>query len=169
MAAHLADERFDAAVSSDLIRARSTAERIVRGNPALAVEPDARWREMKFGGWEGLTWPQIAERFPSVAAAPNAGGKFHTPPDGEAFEAVCLRVAAAVASLRERFPDGGTVLVATHAGALHALLRVALGTEAADALGVRFEPATVTRLRLLPGSAELVEVNVAPKAVPHQS
>jgi broad specificity phosphatase PhoE len=71
--------------------------------------------------------------------------------------------------LRERFPDGGTVLVATHAGALHALLRVALGTEAADALGVRFEPATVTRLRLLPGSAELVEVNVAPKAVPHQS
>jgi probable phosphoglycerate mutase len=162
LAAHLRDEPFDAAISSDLTRALSTAERIAREHPGLEVQPDARWREMMFGAWEGLTWPEITQRFPGIAAAPNAGGAFVTPPEGESFEAVCARVSEAVASLSSAFRGGGTVLVATHAGPLHALLRVVLGADAAAALQVRFEPASLTRLRLHSGGAELLELNLVP-------
>jgi len=165
LAAHLRGEHFDAAISSDLLRARTTAECIVAGRAGLQVQPDARWRELKFGAWEGLTWPEIAERFPGLAAAPNAGGAFVTPPAGESFDALCARVAAALDDLRARFRTGQTVVVATHAGPLHALLRVVLGAEAAKALGVRFEPATLTRLRVLERGAELVELNVSPAPV----
>ena len=164
LAAHLQGESFVAAISSDLVRALATAQRIAGAHPGLAVEADARWREMRFGAWEGLTWPEIAERFPQAAAAPNSGGAFGTPPEGESFEAVCARVAATIDGLRARFPNGGTVLVATHAGALHALLHVVLGRTAAEALSIRFEPATLTRLRLHAGGADVLEVNVRPGA-----
>jgi broad specificity phosphatase PhoE len=156
----LRGERFDAAVSSDLSRALTTAHCITAGSPA--VEPDARWREMMFGEWEGLTWPEIAARFPGVPGAPNAGGEFVTPPGGESFAAVRVRVAAALDALRARFPAGATVLVATHAGALHALLHETLGVERAKALAVRFEPATITRLRLAPDGNDVLELNVSP-------
>jgi len=164
LAAHLRGEPFAAAISSDLGRALATAECIADAHPGLVVEPDARWREMRFGAWEGLTWPQIAERFPD-AAAPNSGGAFATPSEGESFEAVCARVATAVDALRARFANGGTVLVTTHAGALHALLQVVLGRTAAEALSIRFEPATLTRLRLHARGGELLEVNVRPEAL----
>jgi len=166
LAAHLRDEAFDAAISSDLTRALATGQRIVREHPGLAVAPDPRWREMMFGAWEGLTWPEIIERFPGTAAAPNSGGAFVTPPEGESFEAVCTRVAAAVACLRADFSGGGTVLLATHAGPLHALLRVALGADAAAALAVRFEPASLTRLRFHADGVEVRELNVVPAPAP---
>jgi len=165
LAAHLRGERFDAAYSSDLSRARETAQCIVADRAHLQLTLDPRWREMKFGVWEGSTWPEISARFPEVAAAPNAGGDFLTPPEGEAFADLCARVAAALADLRAASAPGATVLLATHAGPLHALLRVVLGASEADALKVRFEPASLTRLRLADAGGELLELNVVPEPV----
>ena len=51
------------------------------------------------------------------------------------------------------------MLVATHAGPLHALMRVALGRPEAEALGVRFSPASVTRLAFASGRWTLGEMN----------
>jgi broad specificity phosphatase PhoE len=157
LAAALADEPLEAAVSSDLARAHQTAAAILRGrNVPLALDP--RWREMHFGAWEGLRWSEIAARFPEAAGQPNAGGRFVTATGGESFAAVCERVRAAVAELCERHP-GGRVLVGTHAGPLHALLSVLLGEDEAAALHVRFGPASVTRLRLRGGTATLLALN----------
>jgi broad specificity phosphatase PhoE len=154
----LGGESFDALLSSDLARARATAAAIARGR---AVEDDARWREMLFGEWEGLTWPEIAERFPEAADRTGAGGRFVTPRGGESFVELCERVAGALDDLRGRFPAGGRVLVATHAGPLHAMLHVLLGSDEAQAMAVRFVPASVTRFALGDDGARLLELNRA--------
>jgi probable phosphoglycerate mutase len=162
LARALGHERFSLAVTSDLARARETAAIVVgAGGPRL--ECDERWREMRFGAWEGLRWDEIVARFPE-AAEPPPGGPFATPEGGESFESVCERVRAAVNDVRRRLPQGGTVLVATHAGALHALLRVALDEDAANALKVRFEPGTITRLVLGEAGPRITLLNHVPPA-----
>lgn len=163
LGAAIADDVFDLAVASDLVRASETA-RIVLGERALPLDLDPRFREMRFGVWEGLTWPQIVERNPEVAEDGGTSPRFYTPAGGESFDDVCARVADALASLAVRAPENARVLIVTHAGVLHALLRVALGESEASALGVRFSPATVTRVRVGPRGGELVQLNFAPPA-----
>jgi broad specificity phosphatase PhoE len=158
VAAYLSPFTFARAVTSDLARARETAETIVQGRD-LSLEIDSRWREMLFGTWEGLTWPAILERNPHLAGRSSTVPRFYTPQDGESFDALCVRVGAAVAELAERAAKGDRVLAVTHAGPLHALLRVLLGESEAAALGVRFQPATVTRFALAPDGARIIELN----------
>jgi broad specificity phosphatase PhoE len=158
LAALLRDERFDHAVSSDLSRAYDTA-RIIRGDSP--VERDRRWREFAFGEWEGLTWDEIAERWPDVAEHGSTAAKLYTPPGGESFEAVRARVSEAIQRLR----TGGyqSVLVVTHAGPLHAMLHTFFGdrqAEMAETLAVRFWPASVTRIDVDDeGRADLLTLN----------
>jgi broad specificity phosphatase PhoE len=156
VARRLAGERFDVAVCSDLVRASETAELLTAGH-TVQLERDPRWREMRFGRWEGLTWDEIVARYPEQAAHSETVPKFYTPVGGETFDELCERIAAALGALRER--DVASALVVTHAGPLHALLRVALGESEASALGVRFTQASVTRLRFGPAGAELVSLN----------
>jgi len=164
LAALLAADDFEAAYASDLARARETAQLVLDGRSTL-LESDPRWREMRFGVWEGLTWTEIVALDPALAERSASAPKFYTPRGGESFEECCTRVAAALAAIRERASDGARVLVATHAGPLHALLRVALGESEATALGVRFSPASITRLAFDGDAVRIVELNrTAPSA-----
>lgn len=163
VAAQLRDERYDAAFTSDLARARETAETILAERAdLLALDP--RWREMRFGLWEGLTWAQIVERQPELTDDRAAKPRFYTPDGGESFDEVCARVALAVDDLKRGSAGAANVLVVTHAGPLHALLRVALGDERSDALGVRFSPASVTRLRWDGAQWEILALNLTYEA-----
>lgn len=163
LATALADDRFDVAIASDLVRAAETA-RIVLGSRSMPLELDAAWREMRFGVWEGLTWSQIVARYPEVGEGHGTSPRYFTPTGGESFDDVCARVRVALDALSARANDGTHALVVTHAGVLHALLRVALGESEATALGVKFSPATVTRLRIGPSGGTLVQLNYAPPA-----
>jgi broad specificity phosphatase PhoE len=162
--AYLFQRAFTRAISSDLGRAHETA-RIVLGERGPLLETDARWREMRFGTWEGLTWPEIVARHPELAERNAKTPKFFTPDGGESFDDVRARVSDAVGALDAAASDGDLVLVATHAGPLHALLRVALGSTEAEALGVRFEPATITRISFSPAGARVLELNRSATAV----
>ncbi len=155
----LAGESFDRAVSSDLARARETAALILAGR-GLSIEDDARWREMRFGTWEGLTWSEIVERYPAMAERRPTAARWYTPEGGESFDELCVRIGEALRALDESAHDGGRVLVVTHAGPLHALLRVTLGEGEAAALAVKFSPASITRIALGPESARLIELNL---------
>lgn len=155
---HFATTDFAFAVASDLSRARETAEYVL-GSRAGGLQCDSRWREMRFGVWEGLTRSEIVARTPALRAAPALDPRFVTPENGESFAELTERVRAALATIAARTPCGGRALVATHAGPLHASLRILLGADAAAALGVTFAHASYTTLAVERGGARLLELN----------
>lgn len=84
---------------------------------------------------------------------PGVEARRYAPPGGETFEAVRARVEDALTSLRKS--GAGNVLIVTHAGPLHAALDVLFGEVA-----VRFEPASITRVRLREDDAELLSLGI---------
>ena len=64
-AASLAGERFDAAYSSDLARARQTAEAIA-GRCRLTPAFDDRLRERHYGAFQSLTYDEARARYPDA-------------------------------------------------------------------------------------------------------
>jgi probable phosphoglycerate mutase len=108
-----------AVATSDLLRARGTAEIVAGalGVQVALVDPDLR--EQRFGRFEGLTPRECEERYPSdwarYAADPRPG-----PPGGESRAAVLDRVLGAVHRAAARLP--AAALVVTHGGAMRALL-----------------------------------------------
>jgi 2,3-bisphosphoglycerate-dependent phosphoglycerate mutase len=103
---------LDAIYSSDLSRARQTAE-VVATTHGLEVRIDPRLRERSFGSWEGLTREQIDAR----------GERHH---DGESDDEVRERVLEAIQAIADAHA-GETVLVVSHGGALNTLWHHAFG------------------------------------------
>jgi len=147
---------FTQAFSSDLQRARETAETIVAAR-TLPVATDVRLREFDFGEWEGLTWNEIVARWPQYAQRlPTQPGRYE-PVGGERFEHVIARVGS---FLDERVRHGTAryVLAVTHAGALHAALET-LAPEGFDPQGKIFSTASITRVAMDDGRARIITLN----------
>ncbi len=145
LAAYLRPEDFAFALASDLSRALETAHAIGAA-AGVAIEPEPRLREMQFGEWEGLTWDEIVARTPELAGDGGTSPSRYVPRDGETFDAVCARVAPVLDDVAARLGPDQKALVVSHAGIMHALLRVALRVEDEAALGIRFIPAGIMRL-----------------------
>ena len=114
LANRLSQIRFEAVYSSDLRRARETAE-IVAYARGMSVYTDRGLREIDVGSWQGLTNEAIDERFP---------GREH--PDGETLEAFQDRVLASIRAIG-RHHDGADVLVVAHGGCARTIQRHVLG------------------------------------------
>lgn len=141
-----------------MLRAVETAK-IVLGEAGVDVCVDPRLREFDFGLWEGLTWAEICERWPRQAAKTLTDALAYRPEGGEAFADVEARVASFLADLERAAP--ARVLVATHAGVLHALLAVLsprLLPEQRE-LKIVFSPAGITRVTMNGERARLITVN----------
>jgi probable phosphoglycerate mutase len=107
--------KVDAVWSSDLARARETAE-ILGAGLGLEVRVDARFRERDAGAWTGLTRPQIDAGWPNYLIE-------HKRPAGfEHDEEVIARVLEGLAEVHLTHA-GGEVLVVAHGGVLRALER----------------------------------------------
>ncbi len=125
LAAHFPVDAVDAVYSSDLSRARFTAE-CVADKFALSVKLEPQFREIDFGEWEGLTFKEIACRYPYAA-----DGRFWQNPDeiiipgGETFADLQRR---AMMRLNEivAAEDGKTVVVAAHGAINRVILAEAL-------------------------------------------
>ncbi len=163
LAVHLSGEHFDIALASDLGRAMATASAIGTAC-GITIEPEPRLREMRFGVWEGLTWDEIVTRWPQYAELSPVSPRAFVPEDGESFDEVAARIAPVLADVTARLAPNGRALIVSHAGVMHALLRVALAQRSEDALDVALLPASIMRLSgdgSLPW--ELVRVNeIAP-------
>lgn len=125
LAASLKDETFAALYSSDLERARHTAEAVghvlrlpARLLPAL--------RERNFGVFQGLTSEECAQRYAAAHSRMLAREPDFAMPGGESLTVFRRRVLDAVSDLARRH-DGTQVLVATHGGVLDMLYRRATG------------------------------------------
>lgn len=100
---------------STLQRCELLAHELQALRPDLTFTPDARLREMDFGGWEGQTWDAIGK---SAIDAWVAGFATHAPGGGESLARMLRRVAAALQTTREWRTEQGVkeVVWITHAG-----------------------------------------------------
>jgi broad specificity phosphatase PhoE len=128
LARRLAGTPLAAIYSSDLARARETAE-IVAEALGLPVTLLRELREVNVGSWSGLSGAECEARFPVGYSRWRAGG--HGWDDGETYDEMSARVLAALRGIAETHP-GDTVLVVTHGGAIRSVLAHAAGLTYAE-------------------------------------
>jgi broad specificity phosphatase PhoE len=96
-------------ITSPLQRARRTAEAVAEAAGAPLVVYD-ELIEADFGDWQGLTFAEAAKKWPDQLAAwmssPDA-----TPPEGESFAMVALRVLAGLDRLIDEYQHQTAVVV----------------------------------------------------------
>jgi broad specificity phosphatase PhoE len=115
--------------ASPLKRARETME-IARG--AMGLEPeryrlDAVLKELNFGVWEGLTWPEIEARDPKGLRAREKDKWNFAPPGGESYAMLAARLRPLVDGLT------GDAFVVSHGGVARALMTLIAGVAPAKA------------------------------------
>lgn len=114
---------LDRIYSSDLARARRTAEEVARF-VKLPVRLDPRLREIHLGSWEGLEIEAVKKRFPEDYEARGQDFEGFRPPGGESFSDVGKRALPFLLELAS-FP--GNVLVVGHSGVFRVFLASVLG------------------------------------------
>ncbi|MBV8956567.1 MAG: histidine phosphatase family protein [Solirubrobacterales bacterium] len=119
LAERVADRGIVSLWSSDLRRARETAE-IVGGSIGLLPRLDARLREANRGRWEGRLFTEIERDEPDAYAAWMRAGATFRFPEGESLRDQQERVSAAVQDIAacRQLP----ALVVCHGGSIRVML-----------------------------------------------
>ena len=123
----LASHGFAALYSSDLARARDTANAIAE-HAKRSVVVDARLRERRFGIFEGLTAGEILERHPEEHAGFVSRDPDYEVPGGESARAFTQRCLGCLSEIAERH-RGEEVVVVSHGLVLDSLYRAAHGLD----------------------------------------
>lgn len=150
LGARLAGTPFDHAYCSDLRRAVQTAEIAFPGR-AFTLEP--RLREISSGVFEGRTAAELSPEERQLREEIARDRLNLRPEGGESYRDVQQRLEAWLASL----PASGRLLVVTHGGIVHTLLRRALGYAASWDFSV--DNAGITELHLNGRTTLIVRVN----------
>jgi probable phosphoglycerate mutase len=135
LADELAGAHVQAVYSSDLARARETAE-IVGERLGVPVVPRAELREIDVGEWQGLTRGEIDARFPAAYLSWQRGESGWL--EGESYEELAARVLPALVRIASEHP-GGRVLVVAHGGTIR-VVRAHLAGETVAAHRRRLPP-----------------------------
>lgn len=163
--------------SSDLRRAADSA-RILAATldiDASDVSTDARLREMDFGAWDGRTWDAIERDDATRLTAWMEDWVTTSAPGGECFCDVVDRTTVWLDDVGVPPPDAtpsdatasdvraseptASIVVATHAGAIRALVCHVLGMPLDRAFRVDVDTASVTTLRATPQGWTVVALN----------
>lgn len=145
--------------ASDLLRARQTADMIAQHHQQVSIQTSEAWREIHFGVWEGLTYVQIAERFPDQLAF--FTDPFHAaPPDGEAFSSLFQRVQTAFLALVHdtvsQTDQHSDIVLVSHGGPLRVLLCCILRMPLERQWQLRLNPGSVSAVEFLPTTDETI-------------
>lgn len=119
----LLDEGISAIYTSDLLRARQTAEALGAAL-SLPVVGDTRLRERSFGVFQGHTFAEIEQRWPTEARCWTQRDPDFVPEGGESLREVytrCVGVAQALADAHA----GETIALIAHGGVMDCLYRAA--------------------------------------------
>ncbi|MFX0541692.1 histidine phosphatase family protein [Roseovarius sp. S4756] len=129
-------------ISSDLIRARDTANAIAAGRTRLPDDPHLR--EINFGAWEMADFDSAPHRERLRAFWDTPGDL--TAPEGESWNMVTARVSATAAALLAAHP-GRDIIAVAHMGAILTQVQTALSITGYEAFGHRIDNLSVTSLR----------------------
>jgi broad specificity phosphatase PhoE len=124
---------FDRMVSSDLQRARRTAEEVARF-VKLPVRLNPCLREIDLGGWEGLEVEAVKRDHPEAYEARGLDFEGFRPPGGESFGDLSNR---ALPFLLELATFPGNVLVVGHSGVFRVFMASVLGISIRQAFLLR--------------------------------
>jgi alpha-ribazole phosphatase/probable phosphoglycerate mutase len=153
----LASRHFDALYASDLARAAETAD-IVAAPHRLSPIHDLRLREVSFGEWEGMSLPEVTERWPEAIAAWRADSLRTRPPGGETLESVLQRVADFTEELTRQHPNSDLCIVG-HGGSLRAMVAHALGADLSIYRALRLDNCSISIIKVSDGRPSLLLFN----------
>ena len=121
----LQGERFDAVYSSDLTRARQTADPLV-ARLSMTMQLDRDLRERHYGIFERLTYAEVKTRFPEDYARFDARDPEYAFRTGESLKDFSARSIAVISKIAHQH-ENQNVLVFTHGGVLDKLYRYITG------------------------------------------
>jgi broad specificity phosphatase PhoE len=119
LAEALREVPFAAVYSSDLVRARHTAQ-VLADAIGVPLRVDARLREIGLGEWAGQLVSAIRAGEPALFARWRSAPAAVRPPGGETVAELYARIAAALDDISRAHP-GKTVAVFTHGAAIAAV------------------------------------------------
>lgn len=111
---------LDVIITSDLVRARDTAQGIAAAQ-SMAVVEDPRWREFSLGVFEGKTRDELLALMPEAVAQWDSSSDF-APQGGQSRSTTQAHAYAAWLELSQR-DDIQTALVVSHGGTLRMLMQ----------------------------------------------
>jgi len=121
----LAQEKFDAIYSSDLSRARQTAQPTASAI-SMEMRLERNLRERHYGIFERLTYAEVKTRYPEDYARFEARDPDYAFRTGESLRDFSARSIAAISRIAEQNRDQ-SILVFTHGGVLDKLYRFITG------------------------------------------
>ncbi len=142
LAGRLAGEKIDITCTSDLRRALDTTEAVCRGRE-IEVLTCPELREIDYGDCEGLTFKEIAARFPEVVEPWLNYSPDLTFPGGETLARFIERVGGFLDRL-ESNRQWRTVLVVSHGGVIPVLICRLLGLSSDHWWQFRIDNASVS-------------------------
>lgn len=155
----LADVDFSHAVSSQLLRARHTANIVLAGQSGLSAGIDAQLNEMNFGEWEMRHHQDLQREDPDAWAAWVADWQQASPTGGESFPQFSARVEGAVEQLKTVKNNDNNHLLVAHQGVLSLMLARLLEMPAAAMWHFHFEQGAYSVLTIHDGFATLRAFN----------
>lgn len=153
----LAGEKIDVVYSSDLKRAMVTAE-VICSDRQVDIVACPELREVNYGEVEGLTYPEIRQRYPEVAESVANFTLRLNFPGGESFEEFIERVSKFADRLNRHAPSE-TVLVVSHSGPLRTLVCALMGIAHTCWWQLRFDNASLSIVDTYPRGAILSLLN----------
>ena len=154
----LAGEPLAAVLSSDLQRARQTAQAVAELQH-LPVQTDALLRERCYGAFEGLLYADIAARYPHEYAQWQARQIDAVMPSAErqaeSFRQFYARANGAIARWAQQY-DGQTIAIVAHGGVLECAYRAAVGMSLDSPRDFQVRNASVNRFSHTDGKLHLV-------------
>ena len=125
VACRLADENIDAIYSSDLGRARSTAE-VIAAQHNLPIQESPLIRESNLGILQGLTRAEIDVKYPAAEHEWRRNPLTMRPPGAESREEVIERSLEFTKQLQINHGEAAKLVIVGHGGSLRGLIIAAL-------------------------------------------
>ncbi len=153
----LAGEKIDAVYSSDLKRAVATAE-IIASRHDVAITQRPEIREMNYGEAEGMSFSEIRQCYPEVAASIFDFNVDLSFPGGDSFKEFAARACGFLETL-EDYREEQTVLIVTHGGVLKVMVCDLMGIDHSHFQQIRFDNASLSIVYTYPGRVILSLLN----------
>lgn len=128
LAEKLKNIQWSKVYSSDLQRARKTAETVInKSNLNIPILEVPELREMHFGDWEGETFTSIEEQFPEKVSAFFSDPTPQIIPAGENAETFRERVVKGFEEILTNGSTEDTILAVSHGGTIRVIVCEVMG------------------------------------------